>query len=271
MDNKETVHENRLEIMKNEYRMLSNTLLEMIERGVDNERIGMIKRELGQKANEIKDYMCADREPSECKPQPIGVKQRPSKDSCNFYDSIAKPTDKECCESSDAKKYGDDYDAQIRKKNIETVENNFVNLDKKILAERRFLARLYEIGVMEPMVKEIHFSESKDNSLELVIYDYVNDSGQPILEKLENRRENGFLFNFNVEHLDPSGKCVYMEMFRGCEIVSIERSNLAYSSNEMSVIYVGVKYNKKLYGMPYASGDEKQRQEWTKTMLQKMY
>jgi hypothetical protein len=101
---------------------------------------------------------------------------------------------------------------------------------------------LKTIGIPETMVKWVHSDVfNGDNIIEAQIYDFISESGEPVLSVLS--RHIGAKFTAEIKHLDPTGVVVYKEKYNGCKIEKIYRDSLRYGESEPSGILLIIHYD----------------------------
>lgn len=253
----------RLNILKNEYNMLSKTILEVIDRPYINGNVlKEIRNEALSKLDEIDklsynigqyDYN------SQCKCKKIERRKRPSKinlDESNesFFDSISKDEckcDNNCCTKPYAKKPTTCLDIESEKArkqyNINILSHNdlytarelkeklYSESDKKLLSNR-FIVRLNEIGIQETMIRTVSFLNDDNKKIQISMYDFILENGKPIIEHLNDLKYGERVFDFCIEHLDSQGNVVYTEKFYNCQFTNIYRTSLSYGLDDFSEI-----------------------------------
>ena len=267
----------------NQYKMLNNTLTEMIRRDGSEDLINNMKKEIDETLNKIKAIKNDIKNSKEKKV--VYTHYEPKKpDKRGFYDSIVKQTKAVELGLAEEKKnplnYSDLYSeivlpkkerkndsdcfaraeeeerkelSRIRKevKNVSvSTSNKYLDeinktIDSRILGNR-FLVHLDDIGIPEIMVKSVSFDPSS-KQLSINVYDFVKDINgrkMPVLELL-----NGVpsLFKFTIQHLEANGNPIYTEKYLGCHITEIYRDPIDYSISEFSTIQILVEYQVVTY------------------------
>jgi len=267
----------------NQYKMLNNTLTEMIRRDGNEELVKNMKNEINETLNEIEAIKNDLKNSKEEKV--VYTHYEPKKpDKHGFYDSIVKQTKAVELDLGEEKKnplnYGDLYSGIVLpkkerkndsdcfarveeeerkelsrickevKKVSASTSNKYLDeinktIDSRILGNR-FLVHLDDVGIPEVMVKSVSFDPSS-KQLSINIYDFVKDINgmkMPVLELL-----NGVpsLFKFTIQHLEANGNPIYTEKYFGCHITEIYRDPIDYSISEFSTIQILVEYQAVTY------------------------
>ena len=260
-----------LETKLNEQKMLTETLYEAFEKGSSEATLANIEDAI---KDTVRNVMEIKKEIDSLNVEYKRYSDKPS----NIFDSIKKG-DKEddapktrlemakekCASANRESKYDwkHTYLDEIRKNDDATFSRiiemkptykngvpekiqyndigELLNVDN-ILFCNRFLLDLKTIGIPEAMVKWVHSDVFNDNNIiEAQIYDFVDESGEPVLSILS--RHIGAKFTAEIKHLDPTGVVVYKEKYNGCKIEKIYRDSLRYDKSEPSGILLTIHYD----------------------------
>ena len=260
-----------LETKLNEQKMLTETLYEAFEKGSSEATLANIEDAI---KDTVRSVMEIKKEIDSLNVEYKRYSDKPS----NIFDSIKKEGKedvapktrlemaKEKCASANRESKYDwkhTYLDEIRKNDDATFskiiemnpeyKNNvpekiqyndigeLLNVDH-ILFCNRFLLDLKTIGIPETMVKWVHSDVfNGDNIIEAQIYDFISESGEPVLSVLS--RHIGAKFTAEIKHLDPTGVVVYKEKYNGCKIEKIYRDSLTYDKSEPSGIVLTIHYD----------------------------
>jgi len=268
----------------NQYKMLNNTLTEMIRRDGNEELVKNMKNEINETLNEI-EAIKNDLKNSKDE-KVVYTHYEPKKlDKRGFYDSIVKQTKAVELDLAEEKKnplnYNDLYseivlpkkekkngsdcfaraeEEEVKelsrtrkevKKASHSISNEYIDeinktIDSRLLSNR-FLLHLNEtLEIPEIMVKSISFDPSS-KQLSICIYDFVkeiNGKKYPLLELLKIAPSS---FNFSLQHLDAVGNVIYTEKYIGGHIEQIFRDPIDYSMSEFLTIQMFVTYKDVSY------------------------
>ena len=242
--------EKQLKVMMNQHKMLSDTLYEMVNRGVNGQMISRMKDEMNEtldEVNKLKEQLEAEKGKEEKIP--------------NIYDSIQKTIDS-------AKKTIDTVKNSVTKEEslydsiskdfgvYDTPYNKPINEDVPHLHEfslaaydglpfsNRFIVDLDDIGVDSWMVKSFAYAPSKQgNKLYLVLYNHIIGIGPgkyPLYELVENSKNDEF--TMKVTYVDPTGVPIYSEEYVDCKIVECFKSPLTYDVGEPTNVEITLEY-----------------------------
>lgn len=242
----------------NEYKMLSNTLCEIMERNPSSKAIHMFKDEMDEVLNEIasikkslNSFGDSDNEYGYYNDEDKSWFEENEKKS--IYDSIEKTEEKKgrCVGScgSCLKKTAE----KIREENLNVVDLNDGGLSQDLIEEfrktadarilsNRFLVDFKDaLGVPEIMVKSVAFDTFK-KELCIDIYDFVAKIGMSNMPLLELLKHAPQLFEMNIKHLEADGNILYLEKYNGCTVTEVYRYPLDYSNNGFSKISIFIAY-----------------------------
>ena len=247
-----------LETKLNEQKMLTETLYEAFEKGSSEATLANIEDAI---KDTVRSVMEIKKEIDSLNVEYKRYSDKPS----NIFDSIKKEDKEKCASANRESKYDwkHTYLDEIRKNDDATfsriIEMNptykndvpekiqyndigeLLNVDH-ILFCNRFLLDLKTIGIPEGMVKWVHSDVfNGDNIIEAQIYDFISESGEPVLSILS--RHIGAKFTAEIKHLDPTGVVVYKEKYNGCKIEKIYRDSLRYDKSEPSGILLTIHYD----------------------------
>jgi hypothetical protein len=260
--------ERRLKMKINEHKMLINSLHDLFNREDSSSRsIENLKSMIDSTINEIE----AIRKEIEGDYAPtINIYNDEKKNEIlrnsgiNIFDNIKKKQEYKKPE----RYFGNggicpdhSFFEDIRKKDKEVEEKknsgtmydlgNSLNVDNIVLCNR-FLLDMSVIGIPETMVKKVLNERVNGNRcLYVDIYDFVTDSGVPVMQNLSMTSENR-KFTLEIKHLDASGKIMYKEKFNGCRLDTDEiyTTALRYDESEPAVITLRILYD----GVSYEAG-----------------
>lgn len=250
----------------NQYKMLNNTLTEMIVNNKNGMLVDSIKKEIEETLDEIqkiKSDLTKDESTSVNEEDvtysfydDIAKTVLPSnneKKESDCYDSVvrqSKAAEFKMAEYSKRDKTNLDYEYNNRKKGItkevNITSNKYVDeinktIDSRIMSNR-FLVKLNdELNIPEVMVKAISF-DGYEKTLSIVIYDFVTEIDgvkYPILQLLKFARNS---FSFDIEHLDANGNVIYTEKYVGVNVKEVYRDPIDYSSSEFSTLQIFATY-----------------------------
>ena len=269
----------------NQYKMLNNTLTEMIRRDGSEDLINNMKKEIHETLNEIEAIKNDLKDSKEGKV--VYTHYEPKKpDKRGFYDSIVKQTKAVELDLAEEKKnplnYNDLYSGIVLpkkekkndsdcfaraeeeeerkklsrmrkevKKTTNSVSNKYLDeinktIDSRVLGNR-FLLHLNEtLEIPEIMVKSVSFDPSS-KQLSICIYDFVKEINGKKYPLLELLKFAPSSFNFNLQHLDAVGKVIYTEKYLGGHIEQIFRDPIDYSMSEFLTIQMFVTYKDVSY------------------------
>lgn len=239
----------------NEYKMLNNTLCELIEKNPSSKNIYMLKEEMDGILNEIASINKSlnSFEDSDNEYGYYNDEDKSWFENKSLYDSIEKESEKEvsCLNKcgSCLKKSAD----KAREENLDVVDLNDVGLSQDLIEEfrktvdarilsNRFLVDFKDaLGVPEIMVKSVTFDTFK-KELCIDIYDFVAKIGMSNMPLLELLKHAPQLFEMNIKHLEADGNILYLEKYNGCTVTEVYRHPLDYSNDGFSKISIFIAY-----------------------------
>jgi hypothetical protein len=252
--------ERRLKMKINEHKMLINSLHDLFNRENSSSRsIANLKSMIDSTINEIEVIRKEIEGDNDEKNNEIFRNS-----GINIFDNIKKKQEYKKPE----RYFGNggicqdhSFFEDIRKKDKEVEEKknsgtmydlgNSLNVDNIVLCNR-FLLDMSVIGIPETMVKKVLNERVNGNRcLYVDIYDFVTDSGVPVMQNLSMTSENR-KFTLEIKHLDASGKIMYKEKFNGCRLDTDEiyTTALRYDESEPTVITLRILYD----GVSYEAG-----------------
>ena len=256
----------------NQYKMLNNTLTEMIANNGNGILINSIKNEIDETLDEIQKikFDLIKDESTSVKEEDVTYsfyddivktvlpdKETKLKDTedreSDCYDSVvrqSKAAEFKMAEYSKRDKTNLDYEYNNRKKGItkevNITSNKYVDEINKTIGSRimsnRFLVKFSDVlEIPEIMVKSVSF-DPNEKSITITVYDFVKEIDgmkYPILQLLKFAKGS---FSFDVEHLDASGNVIYTEKYVGVNIEGVYRDPIDYSDSEFSTIQIFATY-----------------------------
>ena len=205
----------------NEFKMLNNTLVQLVENGANEETINGVKRAINDTLNDINDTR-------------RDIELEKEKDIFSFYDGIEK---------NDLLQEKKDYGCGVSK-NDDVIAYTQVE-------GARFSTNLDKVlGLPKEVVESISF-DLMTKHLSVCINDFVgevNGVKTPVMDMLMDFWENEKDFSFTITHYGNTLQNLYVERYYECKIEEIYRDSIDVSSvNEYSKIqifisYQGVKY-----------------------------
>jgi len=265
MDTKKEDLNKLLWIRINQFKMLNNTLTQMIANNGDEAIMKNIKEEIDETLGEIEKikfdlnneekayeeeekvtYSFYNNDIAKLDNAEAKLKENEKKDS-GFYDSIVKQSKAAQFKMAEYTKKDNtkvDYNCNgVKNKQCDEINEK---LDTMAFSNR-FLVELEElVEIPSEMVKAVSFDPSM-NQLVLNIYDFVKDIEgvkYPILGLLKYAPER---FNFSINHFDANGKVMYVEKYHNAQIYEYYRDCLSYSSSEPSMIQIHIVYENVAY------------------------
>lgn len=250
----------------NQYKMLNNTLTEMIVNNKNGMLVDSIKKEIEETLDEIQKikFDLTKDESTSVKEEDVTysfyddiaktvLPSNSEKKESDYYDSVvrqSKAAEFKMAEYSKRDKTNLDYEYNNRKKGItkevNITSNKYVDeinktIDSRIMSNR-FLVKLNdELNIPEVMVKAISF-DGYEKTLSIVIYDFVTEIDgvkYPILQLLKFARNS---FSFDIEHLDANGNVIYTEKYVGVNVKEVYRDPIDYYSSEFSTLQIFATY-----------------------------
>jgi hypothetical protein len=226
--------EKQLKVMMNQHKMLSDTLYEMVNRGVDNELISRIKDEMNETLDEV----------NSLKEEIEEINGKTGK-ATNIYDSIKKAMNSVNETMDSMKKTFDENDLPNQLDSIRILDDLGNNkLYHDLPFSNRFLVDLDDLGIDSWMVKSFAYAPSgQGHKIFLTIYNHIIGIGPgkyPLYELLDNSRNDEF--SIKVTYLDPTGVPIYSEEYVDCKIVECFKSPLTYDVGEPTNVEITLEY-----------------------------
>ena len=236
-----TVKEN-LKMKLNEYVMLNNSLIEMIEKNSSYDTIKSMESIIEDTVKDI-----------------VGLKKAIENDNDNdsnskvtrssFYDTVGKQNQAKTINIHPREKkplnYESVYDSVEKEKNFNDI----------ITSSNRFLVRFNgSLNINECLVKSVTFDLGR-HKLQITIQDHLAERDgkkYPIISELRARMERRTsLFGINIDYLEGTGHELYTERFHNCHIEEVWRDDLSYEKEGFNTITFTVRFDEITYETTY--------------------
>lgn len=271
----------------NQYKMLNNTLTEMISRGGSEELIENIKKEVNSTLDEITEIKSDlnSIENSSKEEEIVYTHYEPKKkDKCGFYDSIVKQTKAVELGLAEEKKnlnYGSLYDEIVLPKKEKKDDSSFamrmdeedkmklskmrkeVNVGRKEVSNKyideinktvdsrllgnRFLVHLDDVMGIPEVMVKSVSFDPSGKRLSITIYDFVKEINGNKYPVLKLLTVAPKVFGFTIDHLEANGNVIYTEKYFACHVAEIFRDPIDYSMSEFSTIQMFIDYERVTY------------------------
>lgn len=253
----------------NQYKMLNNTLTEIITNNGNELLIDSMKKEIDDTLDEIEKIKFDLNNKKETNNEEnvnysfyndfveTVVPENSEKKESGFYDSVVKQSkaaEFKMAEYSKKVHTNLDYkrtyanNKSYEKKNLSNKYIDEINntIDSRLLSNRFLLHFNGNLEIPEVMIKSVSFDNS-NKQLSICIYDFVKEINGVKYPLLNLLKADVSPFDFCLEHLDSVGNVVYAEKYIGGRIEEIYRDPLDYSSSEFSTIQMFVTYDNVKY------------------------
>ena len=242
----------------NEYRMLNNTLCEMVSKNASSNTLTVMKDEINELLNEISEIreklsVFDDKNGEE---KEYGYYDEADKawfeekeaNEKNLYDSIEKPKcEEKSCGSCPNKKKEKCWDSPSKKEMKGLMDDFFNSVDIRIGANRFLVDLKGSLLIPEYMVQSVSF-DMASKMVFINVYDFVANIGNkevPILELLKKAPK---MFDFTIKHLTCDGSVLYTEHYSNCRLTNETfRRELDYGSDDFSTIGLTITYGDVTY------------------------
>lgn len=245
-----------LETRINQQKMLNNTLCEVMSRNSNSASIDLLKEELDEIIDEIKNinseiarldetdgketvYSFYDNDDMDIHKGAMTEKVEKEESMGNgFYDSIVKQSRAaQFIEANNVKE--NVCNKSERQKSI--IEKFRENADERIHSNRFLVDLNKQLCIPEDMVSSVSF-DFDAKGVWICIYDFVanvNGNKMPIMEVLKYTTNE---FDFSIRHLDASNKDLYVEHYTNCRVKKIFRDPIEYAIDDLSKIQIFISY-----------------------------
>lgn len=243
--------EKQLKVKMNQHKMLSDTLYQMINKGVEGMMISRVKGEMDDTLNEV----------NELKEEIEYIKGN-TKKATNIYDAIQKTIDSaektiETVKKSVAKEenlydsiskdfgvYDTPYNKPINE-NVPHLQDFDLRTYDGLPFSNRFIVDLGDLGIDPWMVKSFaHAPSGQGHKIYLTLYNHIIGIGPgkyPLCELIDSSR--GDEFSIKVTYVDPTGVPIYSEEYVDCKIVEYCKSPLVYDVSEPTNVEITLEYS----------------------------
>ena len=255
----------KLKIKLSEHMMFNNTLAEMIEKNSSTTAIKQMEDEIDNLEKDIKKLQ-----------EDIRINSPKKNENASLYNHIKKPTLAKSVKIGKTNKTLDEklkdiektsfYDA-IEKSDFARYDTPYNTLKKddtyaakafgikkngnwatpydEAISANRFLVRFEgNVKVPEYYVRKVSFSPSDRKEIFVQIFDFLTEDNRPVITEFNNQN---IPFRISIDHLDPTGRCLYTERYHGCNVMEIMRSDLAYNLDEKAVMELNIIYSDVSY------------------------
>lgn len=240
-----SVKEN-LEMKLNEYVMLNNSLIEMIEKNSSYDTIKSMESIIEDTVKDI-----------------VGLKKIIENDNNNedsnskatrisFYDCVGKQNQEKTINIHSRKKSVENTMNEKTTLKFLKSETNGKNFNDIITNSNRFLVRFNGSldSINEWMVKSVTF-DVMDKKLQITIQDHLAERDgkkYPIISELRARIDlRTSLFGINIDYLKEDGCVLYTERFHNCHITDVWRGDLSYEKEGFNTITFTVRFDDITY------------------------
>jgi len=241
----------------NEYKMLNDTLCEMISKDASSQTLTVMKDEINELLNEISEIKGqlslfedkdSEKEYGYYDDADKAWFEEKAANEKNLYDSVVKPKcEEKSCGSCPSKEKGKFWDSPSRKEMRGLMDDFFNSVDIRIGSNRFLVDLKSSLLIPEYMVESVSF-DMASKIVFINVYDFVANIGSkevPILELLKKAPKT---FDFTIKHLTCDGSVLYTEHYSNCRLTNETfRRELDYGSDDFSTIGLTITYGDVTY------------------------
>lgn len=271
-----------LKIKLSEYQMLTDTLIEMMERGTSEIGIDEMKGAIDETLDDINtllnkidkecdkdekvEYSFYDKieKPKVAKSVKLASFGNSSDGSCFSYDTIKKSVEKINEDLKNDKVVGelnhpnlyDSVKKEAEKLNYEDLYSKTRNKlpiyspYDNVIQDNRFLVRFgTPFNIPEYFVRSVDFLY-RDKELMITVLNNIKEDKRPLIAELLAKRfspNNKVEFSISIDYLDATGVTLYTERYHNCHLLNIERESMDYTRDDLNGILLTISYSEITY------------------------